>query len=84
MQPSAPPLPSNNTYLYVPAPGKTMFPLTPSFDKTPYYSYQYVVTIPPQQQDYKSQTNIQRSEGCLAGALTTLFCCCLIEQAEDM
>lgn len=81
-QPSAPQLPSNNTYSYVPAPYYNQVQQPQPIYYAPYFNDS--ITVPPQQHDYQSQTNIQRSEGCLAGALTTLFCCCLIAQAEDM
>lgn len=77
-QPSAPPMPATmiNNNNYIPAPYyKVQQP-------QPIYIAPYFTESMPQPV-IKQQQTITRSEGCLAGALSTLFCCCLIEDSID-
>ena len=76
LQPSAPPMPTNNmnTYPYVPAPYYNQVQQPQPIYYAPYFNDQ-----PIQQQTPTATTR----EGCLAGVLTTLFCCCLISDVVD-
>ncbi len=74
-QPSAPPMPTNNmnTYPYVPAPYYNQVQQPQPIYYAPYFNDQQPTPTP----------TTTTSEGCLAGVLTTLFCCCLIAVADD-
>jgi hypothetical protein len=77
-QPSAPPLPTSSLTTnnhYVPAPYYNQVQ-----QPQPIYYAPYFVEPQPQQQQ---QQTIGRSEGCFAGFLSTLFCCCLIAEVVD-
>ena len=76
-QPSAPPMPVTmvNNNNYVPAPYYKVQQIQPI------YIAPYFTECMPQ--PVIQQQDATRREGCLAGALSTLFCCCLIEDIID-
>ena len=89
VQPSAPPLPRGTQSPYNPNPYFQPYrPLNNENNNLiyyPYFSHNNVI-LPSQQivlqNDLENNRNIQNTECCLSGCLSTLFCCCLISSIE--
>lgn len=93
VQPSAPPLPRGTVSPYNPNPYFQPYrPLNNENNNLiyyPYFSHNNVI-LPSQQQQTILQPsdivinnrNIQNTECCLSGCLSTLFCCFLMGQVE--